>query len=101
MTPSLDLARSLAAAAMNEIERSGTINSANLSEAILARMLVTDHMPQPQPQAPAEVVERAKALLTALNQWVIANGGHAAGLPYNITSAGIELERALHREGLL
>lgn len=104
MKPSAQLARSLAGAVLDQVERDQCLNSDRLTEALLARMLVTEAMPdQASPSAPAPATPPmaacARTLVIEMKNWVGANQGN--GVPYSIIRAGQDLERTLQREGWL
>lgn len=106
MKPSRELARSLAGAVLDQVERDRCLDSDRLTEALLARMLVTDAMPDvaqqaaPPPASPS-MAFCARTLVKEMRNWVVANQGVPNGLPYSIIRAGQDLEQVLAREGWL
>lgn len=111
MTPDLQLAKAVVEAVMARIEQDRSINSSNLTEAVLGKLLFADAVEKAARQLGAArqppegshvspvVLASARQLLHHLKNWVVAS--QAQGIPWEVTSAGVKLERALKAEGLL
>jgi hypothetical protein len=98
MTPDLTLARTIAAAVMDRIERDRGINSEALTEAVFAELAwaAAKHPVSAAPPVSIGVAGHAANLVKAMMDWPAP---HA--IPFEVTKAAIDLKRALQREGLL
>lgn len=69
MKPTLDLARELASAALDQVERDRALHDVRIAEAILARMVVCEAREAAAPsQAGDDIAKLARALLDAMQR---------------------------------